>query len=87
MERIKEKSTSEETNLERPPTIRPSGVDFDVARLVAVFRQPKIPRLGKRAIMFVVDLDTDMVEFLEYATQVKGSEVSQPATPVMAYSR
>ena len=43
------------------------GMDFDVAALVVVFRQPEVPGLWEGAVVLGVDGNPNAVEFLDDA--------------------
>ena len=51
------------------------GMDFDVAPLVVVFRQPEEPGLWEWPVVLGVDANTNAIEFLDDAAQAKGSQV------------
>lgn len=59
-------------------------MDFDVAALVRVGRQPEVPWLWEGSMVLGVDLDMNPVEFLDNATDVKGCEISRPAVSFIA---
>lgn len=53
------------------------GVDFNIAPLVCIVREPKDPGFGERTIILAINLQVYSVEFFDDAAQVKGSEISQ----------
>ena len=59
------------------------GMDFDVSALVCIPGKPEALRLGKRAAMFGIDVDSYAVELFDDAAEAKRCQVSQSAYSLM----